>query len=371
MIQLARKDAATAFWPNSLNDYVRIKRVLIAKPLFVAALLLLNAVFIYILLITWLSAPAISPDGIRAFKYSSIRLRGYTGAAIILDKNGEPVYTGDLMKGKATGYGELKTHEGTPVYSGEFLENRYNGEGELYFPDGAVKYRGQFKNNLFDGTGVMYYPTGIKAYEGGFLLGIKQGEGTMFGVSGEQVYSGMFIDGKIFFFGFIGGESKSLGAFSGGRTLYDSEYYTSVALRGFGVMYVLNRGENGDTGPDIVRMYDISGAASESKQPRTAAVLRETLGEPFYAGYADILAPDIAAAEELKRLGKLPSDSGLRYTVPEAAEGIYGIEFETGQKLYLESYSAGEWFYTYYFTQKGQPYLFYSVERAGALNIGE
>lgn len=368
--RIAVKDAAHAFWPDSDSDYVRIKRYMVAKSLLFAALLIINLVLTAVLAVILYSAPDASSGSVRAYMYSSVRLRGYTGIATVLDKNKNPIYTGDLVKGKATGQGELKNPDGTSVYSGEFLENRYNGEGELYYPDGKVKYRGEFKNNLFDGTGAMYYPSGAKSYEGEFSSGLKQGEGASYDEAGRMIYNGSFIGDNIFFAGYVGGDSSSLGDFGGERALYEGVYDTSVALRGFGVIYVLN---NADDGADaaITRMYDVSGVASQFKEPCGAQVLRETLGKPFYAGYADILAPDLAAAEELKRLGRLSADHGLKYKLLSEAGGIYEIEYQSGQKLYLESYRDGGWFYTYYFPQRTGTYLFYSVERAGNLNGGE
>lgn len=370
-MQLAVRDTAAAFWPDSEKDYIRIRRYMIAKTLLLAVLLIINLILAVILAIILYNAPVPAQGGIHAYRYSSIRLRGYTGVAVVLDKKKNPIYTGDLLKGKATGYGELKNHEGEPVYQGEFLENRYNGEGELYYPDGTVRYRGEFKNNLFNGVGLLYYPSGAKAYEGGFSSGQRQGAGTSFDEFGKMTYSGNFIGDNIFFAGYVGGDSSSLGDFGGERALYYGTYDDAVALRSFGVIYVLGHPERDGAPATVVRMYDISGIASKSLEPCSAQVLRKTLGTPFYAGYADILAPDLAAVEELRRLNRLPPDYGLDYGLSSVSIGVCEIEYQQGQKLYLESYRDGGWFYTYYFLQSARPYLFYSVERARDLNGGE
>lgn len=101
--------------------------------------------------------------------------------------NNSVYYTGDIVDGKANGFGKGVFDNGL-VYEGTWVNNKKEGKGTLRWPDGSV-YEGQFSNNSRTGKGTLISRNQEK-YVGDWLNDNRHGEGTLYDKKGKIKYKG-------------------------------------------------------------------------------------------------------------------------------------------------------------------------------------
>ena len=149
-----------------------------------------------------------SPDGLTAVKGElTIHHHGgqYTGDVIDGKANGFGIcswsmglrkghkHEGEFRCDERNGHGKLVTAEGD-VYEGEWRNDEKNGRGKMsYIDDGAI-YDGDWKDGVFHGRGVMTYPDG-NVYDGEWRNDKMNGRGK-FTYPDGRVYDGDYKDDK-------------------------------------------------------------------------------------------------------------------------------------------------------------------------------
>lgn len=96
----------------------------------------------------------------------------YSGKGVLQFRNG--TYTGEVMRGVATGYGTMVWNDGD-VYEGEWLYNKRHGLGTLVFASGAV-YEGTWFEGKKQGYGKYTWKSG-SWYEGEWANDVQHGHG--------------------------------------------------------------------------------------------------------------------------------------------------------------------------------------------------
>lgn len=96
----------------------------------------------------------------------------YTGQGVRYYNNG--IYTGELMRGVAQGYGKMVWDDGD-VYEGEWMYNKRHGTGTLVFASGDV-YTGEWDEGKKQGYGKYTWKSG-SWYEGEWLDDMQHGHG--------------------------------------------------------------------------------------------------------------------------------------------------------------------------------------------------
>lgn len=180
--------------PKKWEDYFVIGNWFVAKKVILLFILLICAVPVIYLSKFAPDIPsveALNQEGI-IFQYDDIKLKDYSGRAVIKAESGQIVYQGDIVKGICTGKGKVYDLRGKLVYEGELKENAYCGMGKLYSKDGQLIYEGSFSNNMYNGIGILYDYKGQRRYEGSFADSLKEGKGKVFNAKNEIIYEGDF-----------------------------------------------------------------------------------------------------------------------------------------------------------------------------------
>ena len=87
------------------------------------------------------------------------------------NKKGELIYDGDIVNGKAEGYGIHIFKDGR-YYIGQQKNNHRNGKGILYSKNGELIYEGDFVNGEMEGYG-KYIFENIESYFEQYLESIR------------------------------------------------------------------------------------------------------------------------------------------------------------------------------------------------------
>lgn len=99
-------------------------------------------------------------------------------------------YAGQVIKGKANGYG-VGLFETGGVYKGYWSNNKRHGKGVYSWEDGE-KYSGDFVNDKREGFGSYTWKNGEK-YEGQWKNDMRDGKGTIYKSNGEIKVAGLFV----------------------------------------------------------------------------------------------------------------------------------------------------------------------------------
>lgn len=234
--------------PKSEEDYYSVGRLLVAKKLVAAAIVVCCiAVFAYFAFVAEpIEQPVTTTTGIVSnvyFDYDDIELTEYSGKANIRAANESVVYTGDIKSGVCDGMGILYNQSGVLIYEGDFANNAYNGHGKGYAQDGSLQYEGEYVDNVYEGEGTLYYSSGQIQYKGGFSGGFYSGNGYLYTESGKLIYEGTFQNGLYHGNGVLyyeDGDRKYEGEFVMGKphgtgTLFTDAgrpYYTGIVANG-------------------------------------------------------------------------------------------------------------------------------------------
>ena len=92
-----------------------------------------------------------------------------------LYENGD-YYIGEMLNDKPHGKGKKYNKKGELIYAGDIVNGKAEGYGIHIFKDGRY-YMGQWKNNHQNGKGILYSKDGELIYEGDFVNGEMEGYG--------------------------------------------------------------------------------------------------------------------------------------------------------------------------------------------------
>ena len=157
--------------PRDKNDYYTIGRWMFSKRLLYALVIMLGVLSLWYISTESAVFKRFSEEGIRTYKYNSLRLRTAKGHVKITGKSGYLAYDGYVEGGYANGEGILYNPAGNAVYTGNFEQNDYEGQGSESYPSGNLHYTGTFHKCLYEGSGTLYRENGTKEYYGEFLGG--------------------------------------------------------------------------------------------------------------------------------------------------------------------------------------------------------
>lgn len=126
-----------------------------------------------------------------------------------------------MVKGQASGYGELYDKNDILQYRGEFWAGQKHGEGKDYilregkyqvlfdgtfvhgqrhfgktFRDGKPWYLGEFKNGIPEGQGTLFFQDGNVSYQGEIYMFSPHGRGKEYREDGTLKYEGDFVKGR-------------------------------------------------------------------------------------------------------------------------------------------------------------------------------
>ena len=120
----------------------------------------------------------------------------WTGCSGTITSGKRILYTGEFLKGKKHGLGELLIPQssGDERYVGQFREGRMHGRGIYYFANGG-KYEGELVADQLNGEGSFEGPNGDR-YVGQFRNGQFTGEGVYTFANGNVVQEGVFENGE-------------------------------------------------------------------------------------------------------------------------------------------------------------------------------
>jgi hypothetical protein len=109
--------------------------------------------------------------------------------------NGTKVYyAGDILNGKANGFGYGLFSTGG-VYEGEWKNNLRHGKGKYTWKDGN-KYEGDYYDDKRQGKGTYLFASGEK-YIGEWLDNKRSGKGTMYAKDGSVIVSGEWVNDEV------------------------------------------------------------------------------------------------------------------------------------------------------------------------------
>ena len=119
----------------------------------------------------------------------------YEERGILYDDSGKIKYNGYFKEGEYDGFGQLYNNDEL-IYEGFFINNNYNGKGNLY-KNGKIIYEGHFKNGVYEGIGIEYLSNGKRKRKSKFSKGkiLNECQGVLYGENEEEIYKGILKNG--------------------------------------------------------------------------------------------------------------------------------------------------------------------------------
>lgn len=351
------------FYPKSENDYEKIWRWQISKPLYdLLSIIIIILVLILVVKIKMYNNGTYSISN--EYSYDSFFLHFVSGNVKIKAEAGYIAYEGEVKRGTVTGTGTLYGRDRNVIYSGEFKENEYSGKGKLYGEDGELLYEGEFLHNVFEGTGCEYGTGGTVKYEGMFSDGKRNGKGILYDDSSNPVYEGNFLKGSIVYKDFLGKTTEAAGdMYKGKRDIYYDDTYFAVDMKDIGAVYsgkISAAGIDDKVIVDKVFVKSVSGIIG-GKEVSNIEEVKEIAGEPVYEGSVNMNTEEAVA---------LPSLSDLKVNpVFDDAMEIEG--YDSDKMLYIYSFQVEKLQYTFYGENPDGKFIMYSIEQLDAEGKGD
>ncbi len=353
--------------PRHKKDYYEIAGWLISKRLAFALVVAIGVVSIVYLAssyTTLLSAKA-SGTGTKTYSYNSVMLRFANGKVRIKAKPGYIAYEGEVESGAVTGYGTLYNADGVVVYQGNFEKNYYQGNGTRYYDSGNMMYTGAFEENLFSGTGSLYRETGSLSYKGEFALGKKEGAGELYDSGSNLVYTGNFSQDELLYNELLGKSAAEVAeAYTGNRTLYESDSDFVVLLEDIQAMYVGEESQtlDGDmTVETVMVLKDYFPAGSQSCA--TIQELTQYFGTEAYQGNSAVTMEEAVAINWLAGKDRFDINKVDMDTSPEYDDYITVDSFDEGYTVYIYSFQKDGMIYDFFCQDRDDGFMFYTIEQ--------
>lgn len=361
--------------PTSLNGYYTIGKFMIAKKLVKVVFLILSILSaIYLIVVlpekidSWLSNKG--SNKIYTKYCTSRSLKKYSGFAKVMSKKSKAQYIGDVVNGVAKGKGTLYDKNGKVVYYGDFVNNEYFGKGNLYYKNGKVKYVGALQNNKYNGSGKLYCDNGKINYDGGFIQNLKSGKGTLYNDVGNEIFEGNFFNDKPAIETFIGrkiGNVKK--SFLENEILYTYNNAVCLIYKNLGVMLFSENKDNSLNNEGVInKIYILDNKyffdGPKLKRDELDKMYDNLKGVKAYTGYTKVLFSEMSVLDYLKKSGAVGCENLPDYGFENKYEDVWETKnYNSNDKLYMQSYEYNNLEYTFYFNYKDEKYIFYSIER--------
>ncbi len=350
--------------PRDKNDYFTIGRWMISKRLVYAGVLIIGVISIWYITTETSLFRRFDENGIKTYKYNSVRLRTAKGHVRIKGRSGYRAYDGNVADGYVTGSGTLYNPQGNVVYTGNFERNKYEGQGIENYADGNMHYQGGFHENLYEGNGILYREDGTKEYEGEFLQGKKNGHGLLYDSGDNEIYEGSFSSDNIVYSELLGKTAAEVNLnYMGPRSIYLTDSESVVMMNSIGALYHGTRDadalEDDEKVSEVYVLqdhYDFGG-----EEVKSVSDIKDIMGKPLYEGYSEIILPEAIAIDRLNAYGdvfKGVGDLVLTNTFSDVAE-VEG--YDNDYTVYIYSFKRGDIVYSFVCQDKSDYFEFYYI----------
>ena len=353
--------------PRDKDDYYTVGRFMFSKRLFYAAVIILGVISIWYIYSETTLFKSFASEGIRTYKYNSVRLRTAKGHVKINGKSGYLAYDGYVNGGYCSGEGVLYNPAGNVVYSGNFEQNDYEGQGTENYPSGSLHYSGTFHDSYYEGKGTLYRENGTKEYTGDFHEGKKNGSGVLSDVGENEIYIGTFSADNIVYSELLGKKASEVSeCYKGHSSLYMAADESVVLMDSIGALY------RGIIDPDaldedvkvesVYVLHNYFAYGNESVD--TIEALKDAFGDPIYEGNSTVLLPEAVAINELckkKTVCSGPVSMDLEQAFTDVAEVQ---SFDRSYSVYIYTFQRGEVIYSFVCKEKSDNFDFYYLMSA-------
>lgn len=353
--------------PRNKDDYYTIGRWMFSKRLMYALVIGIGVLSIWYITTETTIFKNFSDEGLKTYKYNSLRLRTAKGHVRITGKSGYLAYDGNVEKGYVEGDGTLYNPAGNIVYSGSFSRNKYEGNGTLNYDSGNLCYKGQFHENLFEGNGTLYRVDGTREYVGEFSQGKKNGAGVLYDSGENELYSGTFASDEIVFSELLGKSVTEVGeCYKGHRELYTTDSESVAVMSGIGALYHATLDSEALDDEEIVdSVYVLSDYYSYSgEELETISELEEVFGEEVYDGNSNVILPEAIAINRINEKSNIISgnvDMDINQIYSDVAE-VNG--FDHDYVVYIHSFRRGDIMYSFVGNGQDGTFDFYYITGA-------
>ena len=353
--------------PRDKDDYYTVGRWMLSKRLLYAGVIILGVISLWYITSETTLFKHFAEEGIRTYKYNSIKLRTAKGHVKITGKSGYLAYDGNVSEGYANGEGVLYNPAGNVVYTGNFENNDYEGQGTENYPNGSQHYTGTFHDCLYEGSGTLYRENGTREYTGEFLTGKKNGHGTLYDVGENEIYTGTFSADNIVYSELLEKTASEVNeCYKGHSTLYLSSDETVVHMDEINAIY---KGVSDDEALDddvkVDTVYVLNNYFSYGNESlNTITDIKEALGNPLYEGNSIVLLPEAVAINELcktKTVFQGPVSMDVDLTFTDVAEVN---SYDRSYSVYIYTFELGEVTYSFVCKEKSDHFDFYYLMNA-------
>ena len=353
--------------PRDKNDYYTIGRWMFSKRLLYAAVIMLGVLSLWYITTETSVFKKFSEDGIRTYKYSSMRLRTAKGHVKITGKSGYLAYDGYVENGYANGEGVLYNPAGNIVYTGNFEQNDYEGLGTENYSTGVLHYSGNFHDCYYEGNGTLYRENGTKEYVGEFQGGKKNGSGTLYDVGENEIYTGTFSSDNIVYAELLGKTASEVNdCYKGHSTLYLASDETVVEMDAINALWRgISDADALDDDIKVQSVYVLQNYFSYGNDSvdRISALI-EALGNPIYEGNSSVLLPEAIAINTLNRT-QTAFQGPVEMIESKAFSDVTEVEsYDRNYIVYIYTFQRGEILYSFVCNDDSDYFDFYYVTSA-------
>ena len=354
--------------PRDKNDYYTIGNWMLSKRLLYAAVIIIGVISIWYISTETSLFKRFGQEGVRTYKYDSLRLRTAKGHVKITGKSGYLAYDGTVEDGYVKGTGTLYNKAGNVVYTGEFDRNMYEGIGTANYDSGNKKYYGKFHENLYEGDGIFYREDGTMIYNGAFSKGLRNGEGTLYDTGENEIFTGMFANGDIVYSELLGKSVKEVNDhYKGHRDLFTRSNESVAIMGSIGALYHAQSDEEALDDDEIVdAVYVLNDYFKNAgAQVNTVSDLKDIFGEPIYEGNSNVILAEAVAINLLNQTqtavnGKVKMDLDQTFTDVAEVQSfdreyvVYITSFQRGDIIYSFVSGADDDLFSFYFITSGE-----------------
>lgn len=350
--------------PRNSDDYMTIGNWMISKRLLNSAVLVVGVVSICYLSSETMLFKKFTEEGVKTYKFDSLKLRTAKGHVKITGEGGYLAYDGNVEGGYVEGVGTLYNKEGNVVYTGSFEQNKFEGKGTFNYNSGNIKYYGNFHDNLFDGEGTLYREDGSRIYEGGFSKGLKYGKGILFDSGENAMFEGSFANDEIVYSELLGKSISEVNeCYKGRRKLFTTGTESVAVMDSIGALYHAGIDEEALDDEEIVDcVYVLENYfMNAGKQMTTITELTKAFGNPVYKGNSNVILPEAVAINIVNSKKKALNGSikmDLKYTFSDVAE-VTGYDRE--YVVYITSFKRGDVIYSFVSGSDDNVFSFYYI----------
>ena len=352
--------------PRNKDDYFTVGRWMISKRLIYALVIIVGVISIWYISTETRLFRRFSEDGVRTYKYDSLRLRTAKGHVKITGKSGYLAYDGTVENGYVVGQGTLYNKAGNVVYTGSFDRNMYEGTGTANYDSGNIKYYGTFHENLYEGDGTLYREDGTRIYSGAFNKGLRNGEGVLYDSGENEIFAGMFASGDIVYSELLGKTVSEVNDhYKGHKDLFTTDSESVAVMDSIGALYHASFDEDALDDEEVVdAVYVLNDYFKNAgEQVNTIEALRDIFGEPIYEGNSNVILPE-AVAINLVNQTRTALNGKVNMEMTQSFSDVAQVEnFDRNYVVYITSFQRGDIIYSFVSGSEDGLFSFYSITR--------